>query len=511
MIESSTGTTENRYFENTIDIEIAPYEEGIDALIDYIRKYFINGDTADFLLTDLENEVSRLLDELRDDLYLVIEYPYVDKFYRDSYYNYYSSKHNNYQRDCIRVSLFEGEIEIGQFIKQEKHESLEEAYLGFFILRPTINSIMGRSMINPKAFDDSNFKICSCSVNSMIYGLKANAKGFPHSSQDGESIKCAETTIWELMEYFSNKYSEYKPTLPHEINLAIERFSFQRQLPSNGLSMDQISFALKQFGFGTRVYSKDTYGDEIYEIIDTYVESGIPVVVGLQSSDIGHVILCIGKETITHIELDEVKKNEYFKNDEAVNYFMPFGENSRYVVQDDNLIPYRLVQLNNPGELYQDDELKKYQIDSIVVPLYPKIYLEAVLAKKLFFELLKDNTLGLELQSDFIFRYYLASSRTFKNHISKLEKLGEDIKNSLLLTKMPKFIWCGEIYDRDEFNSNEKRAKSLILLDATEANTKSIDSLIFAGYPSRSIFFTDNKFVSLQYGLDNYHYFSNLK
>jgi hypothetical protein len=190
---------------------------------------------------------------------------------------------------------------------------------------------------------------------------------------------------------------------------------------------------------------------------------------------------------------------------------MPFGENSRYVVQDDNLIPYRLVQLNNPGELYQDDELKKYQIDSIVVPLYPKIYLEAVLAKKLFFELLKDNTLGLELQSDFIFRYYLASSRTFKNHISKLEKLGEDIKNSLLLTKMPKFIWCGEIYDRDEFNSNEKRAKSLILLDATEANTKSIDSLIFAGYPSRSIFFTDNKFVSLQYGLDNYHYFSNLK
>src|SRR5690606_28961595 len=138
-------------------------------------------------------------------------------------------------------------------------------------------------------------------------GVKLDVDGFPHSSQDGETIKCAETTIWTLMEYFGNKYPEYKPSLPAKIHHALERFSYQRQLPSNGLTMDQISFALKEFGFGTRVYSYDAYRESLHEIVDSYVESGIPVILGLQSGSIGHVIIAIGKHYESRHNWVEIK------------------------------------------------------------------------------------------------------------------------------------------------------------------------------------------------------------
>lgn len=51
--------------------------------------------------------LKRLLRALRPDLRIVVEYPYVDKVYRDSFYSYFASKSIQYPRNAIRVSLFE--------------------------------------------------------------------------------------------------------------------------------------------------------------------------------------------------------------------------------------------------------------------------------------------------------------------------------------------------------------------------------------------------------------------
>ena len=139
-----------------------------------------------------------------------------------------------------------------------------------------------------------------------VYCVKLKSNGFPHSMQDAESIKCAETTMWALMEYFSSKYMEYKPVLPSEILKTLERITFERQLPSRGLTMNEISFALRQFGFGTKIYSQNQYEENLSLIIDCYVESGIPILLGLEAiSDEGegHVVICIGKENNCDVKL----------------------------------------------------------------------------------------------------------------------------------------------------------------------------------------------------------------
>jgi hypothetical protein len=184
---------------------------------------------------------------------------------------------------------------------------------------------------------------------------------------------------------------------------------------------------------------------------------------------------------------------------------------AQYVVQDDNLIPYRLINLDQPGEHYEEEDCSNYEIDSIVVPLYPKIYLEAVVAKELVIQVLEDGNVGYDFGSDFVFRFYLTSSRSFKNHVAKIADMDIDLKNNILITKMPKFIWCGEIYTQEDFDQYDKKAIGLVVLDATEANQESIDALIFAGYPDRCVSMNENNFVILQHHFQNFRYFGNLK
>ena len=99
--------------------------------------------------------------------------------------------------------------------------------------------------------------------------MKFEVKGFPHSSQDAETISCAETTLWALMEYFGNKYPEYRPVLPSDIIKTLKQVSSERQVPSKGLNIQQMSFALKEYGFGTRIYSRHQYGSSFENLLST--------------------------------------------------------------------------------------------------------------------------------------------------------------------------------------------------------------------------------------------------
>lgn len=370
--------------------------------------------------------------------------------------------------------------------------------------------MFGQSLINPAALEDCNFKICRSRQESLVFGAKLTTEGFPHSSQDEETILCAETTIWGLMAYFSAKYPDYKPALPSHIHKVLRSVMIQRQLPSLGLSMDQISFALKEFGFGTRIYNREPYSTEIYNIIDCYIESGIPILIGLESPKAGHVVIGIGKEYNEDFDLKNVPTSNLGSHGRTKKFIEYTNFPKRFIIQDDNMPPYTTVDIEQPGAHYGDPDFDDMEVDSIIVPLYPKIYLEAEVAKELFLEIIKDERLGYDFNDGFIFRYFLASSRSFKNHVSLLN-MDEELKYNIISCKMPKFVWCGEIYDAGTLVKERDMPISLLVLDATEANKTGIDALIFAGYPDKCIRRNENNYVSLQGTFEKYAYYSNLK
>lgn len=450
---------------------------------------------SSLIAVDLLLHLQDHIDRLRDDVNFVIEYPYVDRVYRDSYYGYFSTKMTVYPRDCIRLSLFEGILDPDEFREKLDREVLQKRYLGFIVLRPTVPNIVGRSLISPFALKSHDFLCISSTCPATAAAVKVIAEGFPHSSQDGETISCAETSIWSIMEYFSSKYFNYKPVLPSIIIETLRDSSNQRQLPSGGLNIYDMAFALKKFGFGTKIYAIAQFGEVVFKrLLSCYLESGIPILAALDNrgtgGNIGHAVLIVGRNYVTATQIDNlpvtIEENLAISNELRYRNIQLFDNddvNKEYVIIDDNFPPYQLAHLSSPAHYYNDIEWGKCKITSFVSPLYPKVYLDAFEAKlhiKLLF--LKVGFLipnGTEL----FIRVFLASSRSYKDYLAKEAALQNDIRDFILDTPMPKFIWVGE-YSNKSLMKQEK-ANGLIILGATEPDLANYKALVFAGYGDR--------------------------
>ncbi|MBN7814217.1 hypothetical protein [Algoriphagus pacificus] len=432
-----------------------------------------------------ENYKTNLLphiENLKDELWFLVEYPYVDKVYRDSFYNYYSSKLYSYKRDCIRVSIFSQEIQEDHFRLKKFKRKLESSFLGFFVIRPLTPFSWGRSAISPKALKNNNIIICQTPIGCAVNALKMQVSAFPHSSQDSETITCAETTLWAIMEYFGNRYPEYHPVLPSRIHKVLSGKKTERQVPSLGLFPTDISFALKEFGFGSRIYSEEQFQNDFLSILAIYVESGIPVVVLLENSPINHAVLCVGRETFDHSQL-RTAPLETIKIEDGVifNFKLNSKIDREFVFVDDNLPVYQRASLFKPCSNYTDEKWNKCHISHIVVPLYSKIYLEAFEAKTFILQytaafLTTGKTNGLPIY----FRIFLASSRSYKDSVATDDFMDSDTKELILDIPMPKFIWIAEL--SDEKLIKKRLARGLIILDATEANLQNNKPLLLSAF-----------------------------
>lgn len=434
-----------------------------------------------------QNAVKRFEDyynHLTTGLYIAFEYPYVDKLYRDSYYHFYSSKHKEYQRDCMRISFFKNKIEKKDFNKPEGNQKLQELYMGFLILRPVSNHIIGRSVISPQIINKNKFRVCLVNYEINVQGVPLCCTGFPHTSQTSETISCAETSIWSILEYYGYKYKEYAPVLPHEIINTLNRTSYRRLIPSEGLSISQICQCIKEFGFAAVLYAKDQYKEIFEKLMYAYIESGIPVIVGLQNNNMGHAVVCIGHEDKKY--KIQTKRNPDYTI-EGIKFFDSANLNKKYVFIDDNHPAYQIADVNKPAGFYPDAKYHSLKIKYFVAPLYKRMYLEAYKAKELFLTILKNKKIGVKQAGfkagKYILRFFLTSQRSFKYQIKQNKSINIQMKDYILRLKLPKFLWIAEI--SNEIDYNDKLAEALAILDATGDN--SLDTLCFLSYPQKRV------------------------
>ncbi len=426
--------------------------------------------------------VVRYIEDLRDDVYFYLEYPYVDKVYRDSYYNYFASKYKNYKRNCIRISLFSTPVSRNDFVSLDSHAKLQESILGYLIIRPLENHPLGRSFLSPVAVKSKNILSALADEKILLGCHQLRCSGFSHISQDSETMSCAESSIWMLIEYYSAKYKEYKPVLPSDITDNLAKNSFRRLLPSDGLTIFQISQAIKEFGFSTKIYFKDNYKNKeagtFHKYLYYYIESGIPVILSLDNGKgDGHAVVAIGHEESFILKpenrrnIAESTKRKIYVNDTGLNC-------EKIIIMDDNHNPFASVPFESPGILYRNKNLQNLKIRYFIAPLYNKIYLDAEKAYKTFESVITDKIIGLQENNDknpYVIRFFLTSAKSFKNRLSNMPQIHSEMKQQLIYTSLPKFIWIGEITDNNLYSQD--LAKGIILIDATGEQSK--ESVIF--------------------------------
>jgi len=185
---------------------------------------------------------------------ILLENFHIDKIYRDSYYMHFSSKHFEQSRYCTRLFFLEGTYDD---ITNISEADLNAKFIGTTIIRPTsVNEfVIGHTLIDPlKLKNCKDSFICKASFVVNMFDKRLNICAFPYMMQDGETITCAETTLLNILEYFGTEYSGYKSAVPSDINKLSQENSFQRTLPTEGLTYTAVSKILTEYNFFPRLY-----------------------------------------------------------------------------------------------------------------------------------------------------------------------------------------------------------------------------------------------------------------
>ena len=474
---------------------IVPVVQLPDLVVLLFKKVF-NFDNADE--KQLADKLQKYIDRLRTNIWASVEIPYVDKVYRDTYYHFFSTKQKDIPRDCIKVSFFDAEVNYAEFRDENQKAEIQKKYLGFLVVRPTLPNTIGRNVITPLALRERGFKICATSIDSTANSIKLDVKGFPHLSQDNEAIRCAEACLINIMEYFGNRYPEYHPILPSTVHHLLRKFSTERQLPSLGLDANSISYVLRKLGFGAKIYFKKSFPEqgsvprEIFfkRMLYTYIESGIPVIAALSNRDsssnnnpVNHAVCVIGKKE-KPLTTPVIFKN-FGNNIEIADYFDNFYD--KIIVNDDNFPPYLEIDFDNPTQVHSthNPTWANCKIDTLIVPLYRKIYLDAFNVHQYTSAIIANDKLFIDRTSNrFITKTFLASSRSFKEYAA-YSSMNDRLKEYITSSNMPKFIWVTEI--SDEANIVSDLINGLIIYDATESKGEFSRPIILAWHKNRLI------------------------
>jgi hypothetical protein len=98
----------------------------------------------------------------------------------------------------------------------------------------------------------------------------------------------------------------------------------------------------------------------------------------------------------------------------------------KYVLMDDNQLPYQMETLDQPTKSYEDSRFEEVYIESAIVPLYSKVYLDSRRAEELVTSFLSDSKFGLSnfsmTDSNIVIqRLFLTSSKSFKRRCSLIK------------------------------------------------------------------------------------------
>jgi hypothetical protein len=428
--------------------------------------------------------LENLMKSLRDDVRFVLESPYVDRHYRDTYYFFYSSKFKKVGRDCIRVHIFHGEITEDDLLNKDTNFE-EKKYWGFFIIRPIVQFILGRSLIFPEAFKERNFVCCLTKDRVSLLGNEFTVYGFPHIAQDTETHTCAESSLWSFIEYYGSKYHrQYRPLLPSQIIKELSDNADHRLLPSKGLTEIELAKCLQKIGFQCDIHSKIINKGAFNRMLQIYVESGIPLLLKMENNLDGHAMLVIGHEEDS---IFNIKNHPFLKY--AVWVDSSFYS-KKLIFIDDNMPPYQIADISQPTAHYSDSRFNNMVITHFIVPLPMHVFLTAGKAYYLMKEIL--NTKGMSLEETgekWITRLLLTNSRSFKNFINRADKIikskkinckemPRSVKEKLLYLAMPRFIWICELYRVQNYTPNNGYCSGLLIIDAT-GDGKTLTSVLW--------------------------------
>jgi hypothetical protein len=409
---------------------------------------------------------------------VAVELHYIDKDYRDTFSTYHSKRFTTPPARCVRLHFFDAALKRDEFRDEKK---LQRHYIGYSVIRPTRPNCLGRTLVAPDKLGYVKANICTCEEMLSIQGVPLRIRGFPFISQDADVTVCAQSALWMLLRYFSDRYSMYREIYPSQITDLTRDYSIGRVFPSSGLTDWQMAEACRQIGLGPLIYSRRKVGAEFDHLLYTYVESGIPTLLSTQN----HVVACFGHYS------------DYSKPLGAKADFLPSSLfNDGFIINDDNEIPYQRLGAN-ADVTGAPAAIKLTEVESFTAPLPARVFLPAEDFEAVASALLLTDEFGTKNCSPslnvkpVVTRTFLTTGRSFKRHLDARGMGHPRVSELYRNMPLPHFIWVRELSTLELYRAHQVLGE--IIWDATR-NVAESGGWLALHYPERLFIDTGSAF-----------------
>ncbi|MAL79107.1 MAG: hypothetical protein CMN55_08345 [Sneathiella sp.] len=448
--------------------------------------------------------VSTLIEQLKalSATYVLIENEYIDRDFSASFSEFYSTVFKRHNKFCRRMHFFKSDL--GKIFAQHDSpeiisRSIQTAadngeYLGFVVVRPIAHAPIGSAVIK---FSHLHANLVAHLLVKARYevhllGATLSVDGIPLTQQDSRVGSCAQASIWMAGRHFHTRHrGKWFSTV--DITKAatqLGEFGLSRALPAGSefLGVNNMVQALRALDQEPLTYAaldkKGNWGPlRPYDVINRYVDSGIPVILGLRNSGtIGHAVVVTG-HVIKKVD-EKVKLPKEPTRAELCEAFL---------VNDDQRGGNLLMPIEGSSKYGETEYSVLKDIEYIIVPLPNKVFTPAEHAEKMAWSLLNyyrskwedfkkayTDTLGTSAacgddfvkhidQNTVLSRTYLTYGWKYKARMLK-NCIGSDFKKILLYQEFPRFVWVtefGTLPSLNHLNFKQRRVFGHAVIDAT--------------------------------------------
>jgi len=378
---------------------------------------------------------------------IVVEYEYISKSYLIDYSNFYSTCFGQYERFCKRIHFFSSVFDENKFnnaiLKPSKKSIIWDNYLGYVVVKPLPLLSIGATLLKTYEFTDTHKRYfpAAKTYNVNLFGRELSIKSLAFQEQDSVVGACASSALWSAFQKTSELFQTPLPS-PSDITKSAKN-SFQnsgRTYPNGGLDHYQIGNAIESVGLVSELRNSKKFKAAgvgfIKSFIYAYNRLGLPILVGIQFPDGGHLITIAGYKEEMDISFTRNK-----------DISLKASKIERFYAHDDQVGPFSRISFDRKGNIITSwHNGKKHQTAefvSLFIPLYNKI--------RLSFE-----TIHFKMQLiDFYFLHqfprtavfwdiYLSFSNSYKEEIFKSSTLDSKKRYVLLTEHLPKYIWVAK-------------------------------------------------------------------
>jgi hypothetical protein len=329
---------------------------------------------------------------------MILEQRYIDRDHIEDHRVFYSKSRHPYPNDCQRLhflavppeeaqarvrALLEVGIArgLGEF-RAGCQDFSDKVYLGFSVIRPLHGTPVGRTVLLYRDPEDVVSRVNVRAYTVHIAGLELEVHGLAFQQQDVGVSACATTAIWSALQRFHKHTNISAITPAHITSLAAKHSLSGRLMPSEGLNLEQMCFALDSLGVTPHLFSVEKRPLVARSILDAAIKSNTTPILLLQKKsadgETAHAVTVVGGHYARRHSVTAIRGADG----------VPLGDDlsadlQALVVHDDRFGPYIRSELSvgNDGPQIdlpyekQPQRPTSWPLTHVLVPTHPKVRL----------------------------------------------------------------------------------------------------------------------------------------